>query len=154
MSASEAQVLTDQWPFARHFVHSGMVAWQGHKMSKSRGNLVFVSVLRRSGVDPNAIRLALLSHHYRTDWAWTEHGLEGAAFRLDNWRSAVDSPVGPSAEPILQRVREALANDLRTPEALDAIDDWVRAQQSGEGDDPSAPDLIRRTADALLGIRI
>ena len=154
MSASEAQVLTDQWPFARHFVHSAMVGWQGHKMSKSRGNLVFVSVLRRSGVDPNAIRLALLAHHYRSDWAWTEHGLEGAAFRLEHWRAAVDSEVGPAAEPTLQRVREALANDLRTPEALDAIDDWVRAQQSGIGDDPDAPDLIRRTADALLGIRI
>jgi L-cysteine:1D-myo-inositol 2-amino-2-deoxy-alpha-D-glucopyranoside ligase len=154
MSASEAQVLTDQWPFARHFVHSAMVAWQGQKMSKSRGNLVFVSVLRRSGVDPNAIRLALMSHHYRADWAWTDHGLEGAALRLQNWRSAVDSEVGPPAEPIVRRIREAIANDLRTPEALDAIDDWVRAQQSGEGSDPTAPDLIRRAADALLGIRI
>lgn len=154
MSASEAQVLTDQWPFARHYVHSAMVAWQGEKMSKSRGNLVFVSALRRSGVDPNAIRLALLGHHYRSDWAWTDHGLEGAVFRLDNWRNAVDGSVGPPAEATLLRVREALANDLRTPEALDAIDDWVRAQQSGVGDDPTAPDLIRRTADALLGIRI
>ena len=130
------------------------LVWQGEKMSKSRGNLVFVSALRRSGVDPNAIRLALLGHHYRSDWAWTDHGLEGAVFRLDNWRNAVDGSVGPPAEATLLRVREALANDLRTPEALDAIDDWVRAEQSGVGDDPTAPDLIRRTADALLGIRI
>jgi len=154
MSASEAQVLTDQWPFARHYVHSAMVAWQGHKMSKSRGNLVFVSALRRAGVDANAIRLALLGHHYRSDWAWTDHGLEGARFRLENWRAAVDGQSGPQAEPTLQRVREALANDLRTPEALDAIDDWVRRQQSGLDGDPGAPDLIRRTVDALLGVRI
>ena len=154
MSASEAQVLTDQWPFARHYVHSAMVAWQGHKMSKSRGNLVFVSVLRRSGVDPNAIRLALLGHHYRSDWAWTDHGLEGAVSRLENWRAAVDSPAGPPAGPTLQRVRDALANDLRTPEALDAIDDWVRAQQSGDGEDATAPELVRRLVDALLGIRV
>lgn len=78
MGASEVHRLTGEWPFARHYVHSGMVAWQGHKMSKSRGNLVFVSQLVREGTDPMAIRLALLAHHYRTDWGWTPHGLEGA----------------------------------------------------------------------------
>jgi L-cysteine:1D-myo-inositol 2-amino-2-deoxy-alpha-D-glucopyranoside ligase len=154
MSASEAQVLMDAWPFARHFVHSAMVSWQGHKMSKSRGNLVFVSVLRRDGIDPNAIRLALLAHHYRSDWAWTDLGLEGARERLTLWRQAADGDRGPSAEPVLQRVREHLANDLRTPEALDAVDAWAQAQQAGEGDDEGSPDLIRRLADALLGVRI
>jgi L-cysteine:1D-myo-inositol 2-amino-2-deoxy-alpha-D-glucopyranoside ligase len=154
MSASEAQVLTDAWPFARHYVHSAMVAWQGHKMSKSRGNLVFVSALRRSGIDPNAIRLALLAHHYRSDWSWTEHGLEAAQARLDLWRAAADGEHGPDAGALLSQVRAHIASDLSTPEALDAVDDWARAQQAGEGHDANAPDLVRRTVDALLGVRI
>jgi L-cysteine:1D-myo-inositol 2-amino-2-deoxy-alpha-D-glucopyranoside ligase len=131
-----------------------MVSWQGHKMSKSRGNLVFVSKLRHDGVDPNAIRLALLAHHYRSEWAWTEHGLAGAVARLEMWRAAADAPAGPSAQATLVRVRAALADDLRTPEALDAIDDWAMAQQADGGTDPDAPDLIRNLADALLGIRL
>jgi len=154
MSASEAQVLTDSWPFARHYVHSAMVSWEGHKMSKSRGNLVFVSVLRHGAIDPNAIRLALLAHHYRSDWAWTDHGLEGAKDRLSLWRTAADTGRGPDAAPVLQRVREHLANDLRTPEALDDIDSWARAAVDGDGADEQAPGLIRAVADSLLGIRI
>ena len=67
MSAAQAESLTGIEPFARFYVHSGMVSWQGHKMSKSRGNLVFVSTLRHDGVEPAAIRLALLAHHYRSE---------------------------------------------------------------------------------------
>ena len=154
MGASEAQCITREFPFARHYVHSGMVAWQGHKMSKSRGNLVFVSTLRHEGVDPMAIRLALLAHHYRSDWAWTPHGLEGAADRLARWRAAVQLPTGPRAEATLARVREVLADDLRTPSALDAIDSWAHQALTTGGDDPDASGLIRATCDALLGIRL
>ena len=70
MSASVGRLATGQ-PFAKAYLHSGMVALDGEKMSKSRGNLVFVSALRRDGVDPMAVRLALLAHHYRDDWEWT-----------------------------------------------------------------------------------
>ena len=154
MSAAEAQVLTGESPFAHHYVHSGMVAWQGHKMSKSRGNLVFVSELRHQGIDPAAIRLALLAHHYRSDWAWTPQGLEGAMQRLTQWRQAADLPAGPDITATLQRTREALANDLRTPEALDALDDWAMAALGTGGDDPDAPAAFRAIADALLGVRL
>ena len=154
MGASEAQCLTHEYPFARHYVHSGMVAWQGHKMSKSRGNLVFVSTLRREGVDPMAIRLALMAHHYRSDWAWTPHGLQGAIERLSRWRAAAALPTGPAAEPTLARVREALADDLRTPSALDAIDTWAHGALTAGGDDPRSPSMIAATCDALLGVRL
>ncbi len=154
MSASEAQVLQGAFPFARHYVHSAMVSWEGHKMSKSRGNLVFVSALRHEGVDPNAIRLALLAHHYRSDWAWTPQGLEGAGARLQLWRRAVAGERGPDGRAVLDRVRSAMADDLRTPSALDAVDDWAMAQQAGEGDDAAAPALIRDVADALLGVHL
>ena len=154
MCAAEAQVLTGTAPFARHYVHSGMVAWQGHKMSKSRGNLVFVSQLRHEGIEPAAIRLALLAHHYRSDWAWTPQGLEGARERLALWRSAVDLESGPDAAPVLERVRVALADDLRTPSALDAIDAWCVSAASGTSADPAAPGLVRDLADGLLGVRL
>jgi len=154
MGASEAQVITGEWPFARHYVHAGMVGWQGHKMSKSRGNLVFVSQLRRDGHDPRAIRLALLAHHYRTDWAWTPQGLDGGAERLALWSRAVAAERGPAAEPVLARMRETISDDLRTPAALDAVDHWARATLSGTGSDGSAPVLIADACDGLLGVRL
>ena len=80
--------------FARRYAHAGMVRLGGEKMSKSLGNLVFVSVLRLSGTDPMAIRLAILAHHYRTDWDWTDEGLTAASRRLDRWRAAVRAGSG------------------------------------------------------------
>ena len=154
MGASEAQVLRSSWPYARHYVHTGMVAWQGHKMSKSRGNLVFVSRLRRDGVDPMAIRLALLTHHYRKDWAWTEEGLSEAVERLARWRAATAMSSGPSAAPLLARVRELLSDDMQTPTALDAIDHWVSEASSNGGSDMGAPSQVAKLCDALLGVRL
>ena len=89
------------YPFARAYVHAGMVGLDGEKMSKSRGNLVFVSRLRRAGVDPTAIRLALLAHHYRGDWEWTQAVLAEAVERLGRWRAAVSRPDGPPADALL-----------------------------------------------------
>lgn len=153
MSASEAQVLRQEHPFARHYVHSAMVSWQGHKMSKSRGNLVFVSALRHQGIDPAGIRLALLAHHYRSEWSWTDLGLDGALERLALWRAAVEGSAGAPAEPVIAKVRDALADDLRTPEALDAIDAWARdSVESPQSSD--APAQISALADALLGVRL
>ena len=154
MGAAEAQVLTGLAPFAQHYVHAGMVGWQGHKMSKSRGNLVFVSQLRHQGHDPMALRLALLAHHYRTDWAWTESGLSGAEDRLSLWRAAADQAKALPFDSALQRVREHLSNDLRTPEAIDAIDAWALASINGSGEDAEAPGLMRATVQALLGIQL
>ncbi len=87
--AAHAEALTGVHPFARHYTHTGMIGLDGEKMSKSRGNLVFVSKLRAEGVDPNAIRLALLAGHYRTDRAWTADLLAAAEARLARWREAV-----------------------------------------------------------------
>ncbi len=154
MSAAEAQVLTGEHPFARHYVHSAMVAWQGHKMSKSRGNLVFVSALRHAEVDPMAIRLALLAHHYRVDWSWSDQGLSGAVERLALWRTAGAAAAGPDGAPVVARIRAALADDLRAPAALDAVDAWARAAVDGRGDDRGAPALVRASVDALLGVRL
>ena len=82
MSAGHGEALTGAEPFARTFVHQAMVGYDGEKMSKSKGNLVLVSDLRQRGVEPMAIRLALLAHHYRTPWEWTDGVLAEAEDRL------------------------------------------------------------------------
>lgn len=154
MGASHAQVLTGEFPMAKAYVHAGMVALHGEKMSKSKGNLVFVSALRRAGVDPAAIRLALLSHHYRADWEWTDAVLAEAVARLERWRAAVSRPDGIAADDLVDEVREALSNDLDAPAALAAVDRWVERQLVTDGDDESAPGLVSRTVDALLGVAL
>jgi L-cysteine:1D-myo-inositol 2-amino-2-deoxy-alpha-D-glucopyranoside ligase len=154
MGASEGHVLTGEWPFARHYVHAGMVALDGEKMSKSRGNLVFVSALRREGHDPMAIRLALLAHHYRTDWEWTGADLTAAEERLARWRDAVSRPSGPPAGETLQGIRRHLADDLDAPGALAVVDRWVEEAQRRGGADEGAPGVVARAVNALLGVRL
>ncbi|RBQ18955.1 cysteine--1-D-myo-inosityl 2-amino-2-deoxy-alpha-D-glucopyranoside ligase [Spongiactinospora rosea] len=153
MGASEGHVATGEWPFAKAYVHAGMVALDGEKMSKSKGNLVFVSALRRE-TDPMAIRLALLARHYRADWEWTGGQLADAQERLERWRRAVALPAGPAAEPVLAEVRARLADDLDAPGALAAIDSWAREAPAGGGTDGRAPGLVREIADTLLGVAL
>ena len=155
MCASEAQVALTSRPFARTYVHAGMVGLAGEKMSKSRGNLVFVSALRREGVDPRLIRLALLDHHYRDDWEWTDDDLAGARDRLGRWSAAAAMQTGPDVSNLLIDVRGALARDLDAPKALVAVDRWVDQALAGDGPDPwdpSAPAAFRSLVDARLGI--
>lgn len=157
-SAAHAEVLTGRWPFAHAYVHAGMVGLDGEKMSKSKGNLVFVSRLRGDQhgdrVDPMAIRLALISEHYRADRDWTDDVLKAAEQRLARWRQAVAKPTGPPALPVLHEVRERLADDLDAPGALSAVDAWAAAVVSGQGDDPASPQIVRGTVDALLGVEL
>jgi L-cysteine:1D-myo-inositol 2-amino-2-deoxy-alpha-D-glucopyranoside ligase len=154
MGASHAQALTGEYPFAKAYVHAGMVALNGEKMSKSKGNLVFVSTVRRAGTDPAAIRLALLAHHYRADWEWTDLVLTEAQERLARWRAAVSRPDGPPADALLEEIRTALADDLDSPAALAAVDRWAAAQQATGGSDEGAPGLVSRAVDALLGVAL
>ena len=109
--------MTGEHPFARHYVHAGMIGLDGEKMSKSKGNLVFVSRLRADDVDPSAIRLALFAGHYRDDREWTDELLKQANSRLARWREAVSLPSGPDAEATVDRLRDHLADDLDTPKA-------------------------------------
>ncbi|GAB4079353.1 cysteine--1-D-myo-inosityl 2-amino-2-deoxy-alpha-D-glucopyranoside ligase [Modestobacter muralis] len=160
-SAVHAEALTATKPFARAYVHAAMIGLDGEKMSKSRGNLVFVSRLRGEGVDPMAIRLALLSGHYRTDRAWTPDLLVQAEERLATWQRAVALPLGAPAGPVLITVRERLADDLDTPGSLAAVDAWAAATLAGT-DAPDTPDdwdeqsptVVGDLVDALLGIAL
>ena len=153
-SAAHAETLTGAAPFAGHYVHAGMIGLDGEKMSKSKGNLVFVSRLRADGADSMAVRLGLLAGHYRADREWTDDVLKGGQERLARWRAAAAAPAGPSGAGLLAAVRESLGNDLDTPATLAVVDAWAEAALSGVGDDDAAPALMARTVDALLGVRL
>jgi L-cysteine:1D-myo-inositol 2-amino-2-deoxy-alpha-D-glucopyranoside ligase len=148
MSAAHAESLTGVQPFAKAFMHAGMVSLDGEKMSKSLGNLVFVSKLRQQGIDPMAIRLVLLSHHYRTDWEWFDSELEIAQVRLETWRAAMNQEFCTES-PVPEIVR-LMVNDLDTPAALARIDQWAKETLQSSGSTPSKE--VADAVDALFGI--
>jgi L-cysteine:1D-myo-inositol 2-amino-2-deoxy-alpha-D-glucopyranoside ligase len=155
-SAVHAEGLTGTKPFAQAYVHAAMIGLDGAKMSKSRGNLVFVSKLRGGGVDPMAIRLALLAGHYRTDREWTPDLLSSAQERLATWRQAVALDAGAPAAPLLRGLRERLTDDLDSPGALALVDAWAAATLDGDvaEQEDHSPEIVCDAVDALLGIAV
>ncbi|MCX6493139.1 MAG: cysteine--1-D-myo-inosityl 2-amino-2-deoxy-alpha-D-glucopyranoside ligase [Rhodococcus sp.] len=151
-SAAHAEAATGEPRFARHYVHTGMIGLDGEKMSKSRGNLVFVSKLRAENVDPAAVRLGLLAGHYRQDRPWSDEVLERAHTRLALWRRAAALESAASADDVVNRLRQHLADDLDTPKALDALDAWASFAVERGGSDASAPGTFADAVDALLGV--
>ena len=136
-------------PLAHAYCHVGLISYQGHKMSKSRGNLVLISRLLEAGADPSAIRLGIMSHHYRSEWEWFDEDLQTAHRRLSAWREGL---VRESADPldshdVLAQLRQALANDLDTPVMLATLD----AALDRGVDNPA---LIADAVYALLGVRL
>jgi len=133
---AQSTAITGQ-PLARHWMHSAMVAYDGEKMSKSLGNLVFVSDLLKVA-DPRAIRLALLRHHYRAGFEWFDTDLDEGRALLRRLLAAADCGSDPTfaggadPRPFAERVRAALDDDLDVPRALDALDDLGSAILSGE----------------------
>ena len=158
MSAGHAQVAIKGERFAQVYSHAGMVGYAGEKMSKSRGNLVFVSALRNSDIDPMAIRLALLRHHYRSDWEWADAELFAAVDTLADWRRAVALGAGAPAGPVVEEVLDALADDLDAPRAVAAVDAWVAAtlgtSDLADTSDPDAAAAVVAVVDAALGIAL
>ena len=141
-------------PFVRHWMHTGLIAKDGEKMSKSLGNLVFVDELRKEW-DPMAVRLGIIEHHYRTEWTWTDADLALAGPRWGAWRAAAArSQEGAAAtemdERTVRALRERLADDLDAPGARRAVDAWA-ADVAGRGPG-GVPTLVPDAVDALLGL--
>lgn len=159
---------------AGHYVHAGMIGLDGTKMSKSLGNLVFVSKLVAAGTDPSAIRLGVFAGHYRSDRDWSDAVLADATRRLEHWRRAARAATAADvdreerdrrsdrADRVIAELREALSNDLDTPSALAAVDAWADevlagadADESGTAATYSGEGLrVAEAVDALLGVKL
>ncbi|GAB2515035.1 L-cysteine:1D-myo-inositol 2-amino-2-deoxy-alpha-D-glucopyranoside ligase [Corynebacterium atrinae] len=152
-SAAHAEAGLGSERMAGHYVHSGMIGLDGVKMSKSLGNLVFVSKLTAAGVDPSAIRLGVFASHYRANRDWSDAVLAQAIGRLDSWREAITHPGSvDSAQALVQDLRAHLAADLDTPGALAGVDKWASSPR-GE-DEEGAAELVIAALDSLLGVRL
>ena len=157
MSSSHARALGNG-ACAEMNAHAALVAFEGAKMSKSQGNLVFVSKLRAAGYDPMAIRLAVLAHHYRQPWEWFDADLTAGVARLEHWRAAMSGNGGPVSVATLAEMRAAIADDLDAPRALAAVDAWADAALDPHNADSEvehgAPGVISRAVNAILGVRL
>ena len=151
MCASQAKVLTGK-DLASTYVHAAMIGLDGEKMSKSKGNLVFVSKLIESGTDPMVIRFALMSQHYRLDRMWTDQLLEAATKRVANIRKALSAPSVAPTKPVIEKIVLALSDDLNTPLALAELDKW--AADSLNGMSGGEAQELSTALDALLGLAL
>ena len=115
--AAQSEAATGQL-FVRHWMHQAMVRMDGEKMSKSLGNLVFISDLLKTW-DARAIRLAIVEHHYRESWEWDDDLMPRAAERLTSWLATVG---GADGAAVLDATRARLDDDLDTPGAVEAVD--------------------------------
>ena len=138
---------------AKFYVHTGMIGLDGVKMSKSLGNLVFVHKLVGAGEEPSAIRLGVFAGHYRDERDWSDEVLKEAKHRLSVWREAVATPGSMAgAQGVVAKLRAAIANDLDTPAALAAVDEWSQADRGT--DEEGAADLVRTALNSLLGVQV
>jgi L-cysteine:1D-myo-inositol 2-amino-2-deoxy-alpha-D-glucopyranoside ligase len=151
MSAAQGWVATGQ-KFARFFVHAGMIGLDGTKMSKSLGNLIFVSKLIAQGVEPMAIRLALLGHHYRSDHMWGSSEISDAATFLSRIRLNLARVEVAPTESLIADLLSALSNDLDTVRALELIASWCTATENGATGGSAGQ--LSRVLDDLLGLAI
>ena len=138
--------------FSESFVHAAMISLDGEKMSKSKGNLVFVSKLIESGVDPMILRWALLRGHYQQDRAWNSELLDKSSIEVNLIRSALaQSEVAPTKDVINSLIKD-LSNNLDTPAALDRLINWANSSQSNPSVNQSG--LMARAIDSLLGLAL
>ena len=149
MSAIQVKAMTGQ-QFARGYVHTGMVGLDGEKMSKSKGNLVFVSKLLQEGIDPVVIRFALLQSHYSEDRMWSDANLESATQVVERFRSALSrNEVAPTTE-LSHQILAALAQNLDTPRIMQLLQDWVEATEEGQVGGSTGE--LARLLDSALGL--
>ena len=151
MCASQAQVLSGK-PLANTYVHAGMIGLDGEKMSKSKGNLVFVSKLVADSRDPMAIRWALMKNHYRTDRMWTDDLLVISEKEIAALRSTLSQiNVAPTKE-LIEQIVNFLSDDLDTVSVIGAINEWVHVTVSGDTGGDAAS--LARALDTLIGIKL
>ena len=148
MSASQVKIMTGK-NFARAYVHAALIGLDGEKMSKSRGNLVFVSKLISEGISPMSIRWALLKRPYRQEYMWLRNETSVAQSELEALTNKLNSNQIPPTDNLISDIYDYLADDLKSAEAIASINQWVSTE--GSGGDANA---LRSVIDALLGIAL
>ena len=151
MSAAQSAVMTDQ-PFARHYVHTGMIGLDGEKMSKSLGNLVFVSKLISQGVNPMAIRWALLNRSYREDAMWSDSILAQSICTIDRLQLNLAKMEVAPTDGVITEIIKALSEDLDTERAMRVVENWMDDTDSGQSGGNAGE--LSRALDTLLGIAL
>lgn len=156
-SAAHAEAAHGVERMAKHYVHAGMISQDGVKMSKSLGNLEFVSRLTAAGHEPGAIRLGVFANHYRGDRDWNAESLAKAELRLANWRSAARGADNrEEAIAVVDKLRACLSADLDTPGALQALDEWAAGidHSSDSQEFTEVGNIVVAAVDALLGVQL
>ena len=138
--------------FAESYIHAGMIGLDGEKMSKSKGNLIFVSKLIQEGVDPMVVRWALLSGHYQQDREWSTQLLERAKDEVMLVRSALSRSETADASSLVSNLIKDLSDNLNTPKALSEIVDW--SLESNKIATSNHSGLVSRAIDSLLGLAL
>jgi len=151
MGAAQVAIMTGK-PYARTYVHTGMVGLDGEKMSKSKGNLVFVSKLVESGIDPMVIRLALLSAPYGRDRMWSNKILSSAQELMTRLQSSLSrNEVAPTKEAVALIIA-SIADNLDTVRAIKVLDNWITETENGFVGGSAGE--LSRAIDTFLGIAI
>jgi len=138
--------------FSEAFVHAAMISLDGEKMSKSKGNLVFVSKLIESGVDPMSLRWALLRGHYQKDRAWSTQLLDKSSIEVNLIRSALAQSEVAETKDVINSLIQDLSNNLDTPAALERLINWANSSKSNPSVNQSG--LMARAIDSLLGLAL
>jgi L-cysteine:1D-myo-inositol 2-amino-2-deoxy-alpha-D-glucopyranoside ligase len=151
MSAAQSAVMTGQ-PFARHYVHAGMIGLNGEKMSKSLGNLVFVSQLISEGISPMAIRWALLNRSYRQDAMWSDSILAQSILSIERLQLNLAKMEVAPTDVVITEIIKALSEDIDTERALRVVENWMDDTESGQSGGNAGE--LSRALDTLLGIAL
>ena len=154
MGAAQSRILGKR-DYARIYMYAGMIGLDGEKMSKSKGNLLFVSRMIMQGCDPMAIRLALLSDRYADDRMWQVELLTQANDLLAKLRLLLSRPEVAPTDPVIQKMINTLSDNLDTPSVFRALEEWCSATEMvTTGDELGSPGELARALDLLLGIAI
>ena len=151
MSAAQSRSMINQ-RFAQTYVHTGMIGLDGEKMSKSLGNLVFVSKLISSGVNPAAIRWALMKHSYADDLMWNSGLIETATADIDRLQLNLARMEVAPTDSVIQEIIGALSSNIDTPRAIAALNGWMKETESGVTGGVAGE--LGRALDTLLGITL
>lgn len=151
ISAAQAAVISGK-EYARIYMHAGLIGLDGEKMSKSRGNLAFLSKLVVDGADPLAVRLALMSDHYSQDRMWTNDQLDQATQFLDRLRLLLSRPEVAPTHDVVQQMINAISHDLDIPSAINILKLWC--DETERGSTGGSAGELSRAIDLLLGLAI